>query len=90
MMTVGTHEIGGPVRRAGKGRAEDIDIGSGSWVGARALVIAGSGVGAGCVVAAGAVVTERYGDNALIGGVPARVIRQLEEDDEAPVVRVSR
>lgn len=81
-----THEIGPPARRAGPGRFDPITIGDGVWIGAAVTVLGGVTIGAGAVVAAGAVVTADVPPNTIVGGVPARVIRSLDdqEPDEAP------
>lgn len=52
-----------------------IRIGNGCWIGAAALILAGVELGDGCVVAAGSVVTHAVPANAVVAGVPARVIR---------------
>ncbi|RPJ70342.1 MAG: sugar O-acetyltransferase, partial [Alphaproteobacteria bacterium] len=39
-------------------------------------------IGNGVVVAAGAVVANCIPDNVLIGGVPAKIIRQLDDHEE--------
>ena len=39
-------------------------------------------IGNNVVVSAGAVVTKNNPDNSLVGGVPARLIRELENDVE--------
>jgi len=52
-------------------------IGSGSWVGMRAIVMPGVRLGERCIVAAGAVVTSDVPPDTLVAGVPARVVRGL-------------
>jgi serine acetyltransferase len=54
-----------------------IRIESGVWVGTGATVLDGVTLGEKSIVAAGAVVTKDVPPYALVGGVPARVIRDL-------------
>ena len=60
-------------------------IGDGTLVGIQAIVYNNAVIGKDCLIAAGAVVTEGkvFPDRSLIVGVPARVHRQLTEDDLA-------
>src|SRR5713101_5211699 len=55
-----------------------IVIGDRVWIGVRATILGGVIVGVGAVVMAGAVVTHDVPCYAVVGGVPARVIRQRE------------
>jgi acetyltransferase-like isoleucine patch superfamily enzyme len=48
------------------------------WLAARVTVLKGVTIGRGAVVAAGAVVTKDVPPHTLVGGVPAKFIRQLE------------
>lgn len=57
-------------------RQAAITIGNDVWVGSRVTFLAGSIVGAHSVVAAGAVVRGHFAPYSVIGGVPARVIKQ--------------
>lgn len=50
-------------------------IGSDVWIGLNAVVMNGVNVGHGAVIGAGAVVTKDVPPYAIVGGVPARVIR---------------
>ncbi|UOQ89805.1 hypothetical protein MUN74_02470 [Agromyces endophyticus] len=72
-----THEIGSHRKRAGAGRNDPITVGDGAWIGAGVLVVGGVTIGPGAIVAAGAVVTSDVPEDALVGGVPARLIRTL-------------
>lgn len=51
------------------------------WVGCNATILSGVHIGQGAVVAAGAVVCEDVPPYAIVGGVPARVIRYRFPDD---------
>jgi len=50
-------------------------IGSDTWIGSNAFIKSGVTVGPGAIVAAGAVVLENVPPYAIVGGVPARLIR---------------
>lgn len=83
LVDCGSHIIGGKERRAGEGTASSVTVGSGTWIGARVTLLAGAHVGTGSVVAAGAVVRAgNYPNNALLAGVPARLVRQLHDEEE--------
>lgn len=56
-----------------------VRIGERVWIGANATVLPGVTVGDDAVVAAGAVVTKDVPPLTIVGGVPARVIRELEK-----------
>jgi acetyltransferase-like isoleucine patch superfamily enzyme len=60
----------------GAGDERGITIGSHVWIGARVMILKNANIGDGAVVAAGSVVTGTVPPAALVGGVPARVIRK--------------
>lgn len=49
-----------------------------AWIGMRATILGGVTIGEGAVVMAGAVVTRNVPPYAVVGGVPAKIIRQRE------------
>ena len=57
-----------------------ITIGNDVWIGGNVTILPGVNIGNNVIVAAGAVVTKDVPDNSLVGGVPAKVIRTLEND----------
>ena len=56
-------------------------IGDDVWIGANAVILPGVTIGRHVVVAAGAVVTKDVPDNCVVGGVPAKVIKEIKEID---------
>lgn len=55
-----------------------IIIGNNCFIGCNSLILKGAVLGNNCVVGAGSVVTGVFGDNCVIAGNPARVIRTIE------------
>jgi acetyltransferase-like isoleucine patch superfamily enzyme len=53
-----------------------VRIGAGTWLGTGAIVLPGSVIGKNVVVAAGAVVRGKVPDYAVVGGVPAKVLKE--------------
>ena len=50
-------------------------VGNDVWIGSNVLIKAGVHIGDGAVIAMGAVVTKDVPDYAIVGGVPARILR---------------
>lgn len=79
LLECGTHELGLPERRAGAELSRSIEIGSGTWIGCRVTILGGAHIGVGSVIAAGSLLKAgNYPDHVLLGGVPAKVLRQLD------------
>ena len=56
-------------------------IGNDVWIGANAIILQGVTIGDGAIIAAGAVVTKDVPPYAIVGGVPAKVIKYRFSDD---------
>jgi acetyltransferase-like isoleucine patch superfamily enzyme len=54
-----------------------IVIGDNIWIGSFSVILSGVTVGDGAIIAAGAVVTKDVPPRTVVGGVPARKIREL-------------
>jgi acetyltransferase-like isoleucine patch superfamily enzyme len=71
-------EVERPIRHQGIYK-RDVRVGSNVWIGHAAQIMRGVSVGDNAIVGAGAVVTRDVPSNAVVAGVPARVIRMREE-----------
>lgn len=58
--------------------SREIKIGRSCFIGCNSIILKGTVLGEGCVVGAGAVVAGEFGDNCVIAGNPAKVIRKLQ------------
>lgn len=60
------------------------EIGDGSLIGMGSVILSGAVIGAGCLIAGGAVVLEGtvIPDGSLVAGVPAKVRRELSDDEK--------
>ncbi len=83
-----THPIDPGPRRAGWESGAPITIADNVWLSGGVIVCPGVTIGEDTVVGAGAVVTRDLPAGVLAGGVPARVIREIGEQDriEPPVL----
>lgn len=61
------------------GAHQPVRIGAGSWIGHGAVILPGTTIGEHVVVAAGSVVRGHVEDHAVVGGVPARVLRHYRQ-----------
>jgi len=62
--------------------ADPVRVGDNVLIGANAVVIEGVQIGNGSVVAAGAIVTKDVPENVVVAGVPARVIKKIDEQTQ--------
>jgi maltose O-acetyltransferase len=78
LILTSTHDEANARRRAGPLISAPVLVGDGAWIAARAVLLPGVVVGNGAIVCAGAVVTRSVEPHTMVGGVPARMIRQLD------------
>ena len=71
------HEIDPEKRVGGNPKTGKVVLGDNVWIGDRVMILKGTTIGKNSVVAAGAVVSGEFPANVVIGGVPARVIREI-------------
>lgn len=62
---------------------EAIHIGNDVWLGSGCIVLPGVTIGDGAVVAAGAVVTQDVAPFTVVGGVPAKLIKRIDQNEVA-------
>lgn len=75
------HPLNYTQRNEGLEVALPIVVGDNCWFGANVSVMPGVTIGSGCVIAAGSVVTKDLPDNVLAGGVPAKIIREIDQNE---------
>ncbi|WP_018922829.1 sugar O-acetyltransferase [Salsuginibacillus kocurii] len=68
-----------PVERAGGAEyGRPVTIENNVWIGGGAIINPGVAIGDNAVIASGAVVTKNVPDNVIVGGNPARLIKDIE------------
>ena len=59
------------------GKTEDVHIGERCWIGMNAVILPGVKLGDNTIVGAGSVVTKSFEGKCVIGGIPAKIIKEL-------------
>ncbi len=72
------HPLNPYERIAGQEFGKAVTIGNNVWIGGRAIINPGIRVGNNVVIASGTVVTKNVPDNVVVGGNPAKIIKQIE------------
>jgi maltose O-acetyltransferase len=73
-----THPLDPYERISGNEYGKPVTIGHNVWIGGRAVINPGVNIGNNVVIASGAVVTKNVPDNVVVGGNPAKIIKQIE------------
>lgn len=82
VISAATHPLDAERRVTRHFQSHPIMIKDRAWIGANATILTGVTIGKNAVVAAGAVVTKDVPDNCLVGGVPAKIIKEINQNSE--------
>lgn len=67
-----------------------VKIGNDVWIGARAIILPAVTVGDGAIIGAGAVITHDVPSYAVVGGVPAKILRfRFDKDQIEKLLRIA-
>ncbi len=77
-----TNRLDIPMCEQGFDEYKPVIISDDVWIGSRVTILPGAKIGKGVIVGAGAVVTGTIPDYAVIGGVPARVIKYRANENK--------
>ena len=66
-----------PSKRNQMGEIESVIISENVWIGNNVTILKGSMVGKNSIIAAGAIVKGVFPENVIIGGIPAKIIKQI-------------
>lgn len=68
-----------PMNEQGFEDEQIMHIGDDVWIGTNVIILPGANIGSHCIIGAGAVVTKDVPDYAIVGGVPAKILRMRNE-----------
>ena len=69
------------IKNQGESR-KGVEIGNNCWIGANSTILDGVKIGDNTVIAAGSVVTKSFPKGVVIGGLPAKIIKNLGDYSE--------
>lgn len=79
-VAIATLNHGLPLKTRGTTYAQPVVIGENAWIGSNATILPGVTIGDNSVVAAGAVVTKDIPPDSVAAGVPAKVIKTIDQN----------
>lgn len=82
MITTVGHPLDAKGRRDRIGIAKPVNIGDDVWIGGNVTILPGVTIGNNVVIGAGAVVTKDVPDNVVVAGVPAKVVKHLDPEEQ--------
>ena len=82
VISAATHPLDAQRRVSRHFQSHPVIIKDCAWIGANATILTGVTIGKNVVVAAGAVVTKDVPDNCLVGGVPAKIIKEIPQSGD--------
>lgn len=68
-----------PLLRSRLGHIGSVGIGDNVWIGSNVTILKETYIGKNSIVATGAVVSGSFPENVIIGGIPARIIKRIDE-----------
>lgn len=77
-------ELDKPIRLQGATR-KGIEIGNDCWIGSKVTILDGVKIGNHAIVAAGAVVNKNVPDYAIVGGVPAKILKMRNSEEKEKI-----
>jgi acetyltransferase-like isoleucine patch superfamily enzyme len=77
----GVVDVEQPIRKQGI-YMRDVEVGSNVWIGYGACILRGVKVGDNAIIGTNSVVTKDVPANAVVGGIPARILRTREAPQE--------
>lgn len=76
------HAFDSKERTDGYEKSLPIEIGDNVWIGGGVTIIGGVKIGQNSIIGAGSVVTKNIPDGVIVAGNPAKVIREITENDK--------
>lgn len=84
------HPIDAELRAEAYEFARGVEIGRDVWIGGHATILPGVSIGDEAIVGAGSVVTRDVAPRTIVAGNPARVLREIADDDREEALRLKQ
>lgn len=82
------HDVSKPIIQQGHQHVKPVKIEKGAWVGANAIILPGVTIGENSVIGAGSVVTRSIPPRVVACGSPAKVIKELDVEENINSIKI--